>query len=461
MSRQEDTTSLKKKIRELKKEIDVLQNTQTKTPLSGDTVKVPEQIKPLFDQAQKTVGEYFSHLKLDPTHGTIEIHDERYVLVRATALSHDFLNTIMQLYADRGEKEAMSIGKNFLFDIARVIGVNDAKRFHQEMHLTDPIAKLAAGPVHFAYSGWAFVDILPESKPSPDENYYLIYHHPYSFEADSWIRSRKKSKTPVCIMNAGYSSGWCEESFGIPLTAVEVTCKAKGDKNCTFIMAPPHKIAEHVQKYTQQLKGVSEKKFTYEIPTFFERRKIEEQLALFAVIVESTDEALFSINPDHIINTWNQGAEKLFGYSREAALGKDIAMLIPPDREEESEWIFSKIKKGESVHQFETTALKKGNIILDIALTVSPVKDSKGTGIGASIIARDISRQKKAEAALKDLNNSLELLVQERTSELQRAYDDLETKVTFRNLELERKNKANLDKISALEKQIASLTATQ
>src|SRR5689334_19217928 len=96
----------------------------------GPTVLVPKKIKPLFDEAEKTVGEYFSHLKFDPAHGTIEIHDERYVLVRASALSYDFLTTIKQLYSDRGPKAAMAIGKDFLFDIAHVIGVNDARKFH-------------------------------------------------------------------------------------------------------------------------------------------------------------------------------------------------------------------------------------------------------------------------------------------------------------------------------------------
>ncbi|MCC6837577.1 MAG: XylR N-terminal domain-containing protein, partial [Bacteroidia bacterium] len=207
-----------------------------------NTVSVPDNVKPLFDKAQEVVGEYFKNLKMEPNKGTIEINDQRYVLVRASALSTDFLNTIQLLYADRGEKEALSIGKNFLFDIAHVIGINDAVNFHTKMNLTDPISKLSAGPVHFAYSGWAYVDILPESNPSPDDGFYMIYDHPFSFEADSWIRSGKKANTPVCIMNAGYSSGWCEQSFGMPLTAVEVTCKAKGDDMCRFIMSPPHKI---------------------------------------------------------------------------------------------------------------------------------------------------------------------------------------------------------------------------
>lgn len=242
----------------------------------GNTVSVPESMKPLFDFAQKNVGDYFRELKMDPTSGTIEINDQRYILIRASALSIDFLTTIRKLYSDRGEKEALVIGKNFLFDISHVIGMNDAKNFHSKMHLTEPIAKLSAGPVHFAYSGWAYVDILPESSPTADENYYLIYRHPFSFEADSWIRAGKKSDLPVCIMNSGYSSGWCEESFGMPLTAVEVTCKAKGDEYCTFIMSPPNKIGGHLERYSSSAKNESNKKIKYQIPTFFERKKVEE-----------------------------------------------------------------------------------------------------------------------------------------------------------------------------------------
>ncbi|MBL7883400.1 MAG: response regulator, partial [Bacteroidia bacterium] len=251
-----------------------------------------------------TVGEYFKNLKMDPNKGTIEINDQRYVLVRASALSTDFLNTIQQLYVDRGEDEAFSIGKNFLFDIAHVIGINDAVNFHSKMNLTDPISKLSAGPVHFAYSGWAYVDILPESNPTPDENFYLLYNHPFSFEADSWIRSAKKSNAAVCIMNAGYSSGWCEQSFGIPLTAVEVTCKAKGDDACTFIMSPPHKIKEHLRKFESDSSLIN-KKISYDIPTFFERKKVEEEMKNARVKAEESDKAKtqFLANVSHEIRT--------------------------------------------------------------------------------------------------------------------------------------------------------------
>jgi two-component sensor histidine kinase/predicted hydrocarbon binding protein len=260
----------------LQLENDKLKSQLNKGFTDKPTVSAPEPFKELFDSAQSTVKEYFKNILFKPDEGTIEINDERYVLVRASALSYDFFNELTQLYKDAGEENAFTIGQNFLFDIGHVIGREDAKSFHKKMNLTDPVAKLSAGPVHFAYSGWAFVDILPESSPSPDDNYFLKYNHPYSFEADSWIRAGKQSDKPVCIMNAAYSSGWCSESYGIPLTAVEVTCKAKGDEKCTFIMAPPHQIEKHLER-ENSLKSTKRKKI--KIPQFFERKKIEEEVS--------------------------------------------------------------------------------------------------------------------------------------------------------------------------------------
>ncbi|HWY13433.1 MAG TPA: histidine kinase dimerization/phosphoacceptor domain -containing protein [Bacteroidia bacterium] len=271
--------SSKAKILKLKSEIKRLKEENAKRNSFGlkkddkPKVKAPETFAPIFKKAEETVGEYFKTLKFTPSKGTIEINEERYVLVRASALSYDFLNSFKKLYADRGEDEAINIAKNILFDIAHVIGLEDARNFHKKMKLKDPISKLSAGPIHFAYSGWAFVDILPESKPSPDENYFLKYNHPFSFEADSWVRAGKKSKVPVCIMNSGYSSGWCEESFGIPLTAVEITCRAKGDKHCTFIMAPPNKIDKYLKLDKKKQADLS-----VTIPAFLERKTIEEKI---------------------------------------------------------------------------------------------------------------------------------------------------------------------------------------
>ncbi|HXU26820.1 MAG TPA: histidine kinase dimerization/phosphoacceptor domain -containing protein [Bacteroidia bacterium] len=271
-------SSYQHKIKELEKEISFLKKENQKLKIlkkhvGKPTVKVPKPIQPAFNKAEKLVGDYFSSLKFNPSEGRIEIDNERYILVRASALSHEFLNSIKHLYKDRGDEQALSIGKNILFDLSHVLGLEDARSFHKKMKLKDPISKLSAGPVHFAYAGWASVDILPESHPTPDEDFFITYHHPYSFEADSWIKSGKKSETPVCIMNAGYSSGWTEASFDMPLTAVEISCRAKGDKHCTFIMAPPHKIDSYLPKNTKK-----NNKHAIEIPSFLEQKKIEEEL---------------------------------------------------------------------------------------------------------------------------------------------------------------------------------------
>jgi signal transduction histidine kinase/predicted hydrocarbon binding protein len=249
-----------------------------------DTVSVPEAFAPVFLKAQEYVSRYFASKIEAPHQSTISIAGERYILVRAASMSVEFVELVKSLYQDRGEEEARRVANNLLYDLAHAIGKADAKSFHAQMGVTDPIEKLSAGPVHFAYSGWAFVSILPESLPSPDENYYLIYDHPFSFEADAWLRQGKATQAPVCIMNAGYSSGWCAESFGLPLVAAEVTCQAKGDLHCRFIMAPPHRIEEHVARYfnrsaaqtTISPDGHSAARVA--VPEFFERKRLEEAL---------------------------------------------------------------------------------------------------------------------------------------------------------------------------------------
>jgi signal transduction histidine kinase/CheY-like chemotaxis protein len=146
------------------------------------------------------------------------------------------------------------------------------------MGLHDPIARLSAGPIHFSLTGWAFVDILPESKPTGGDDYYLIYDHPYSFESDAWMRAGMQRDFAVCIMNSGYSSGWCEESFGVKLVATEVLCRGAGDERCRFIMAHPDHIEERVARYFESQGTTSKKKASYLVPDFFSRKRMEEEL---------------------------------------------------------------------------------------------------------------------------------------------------------------------------------------
>src|SRR3989344_1654178 len=119
----------------------------------------------------------------------------------------------------------------------------------------------------------ANVELLPECNPSPDENYFLKFYHHNSFEAQSWKKAGRKSDIPVCTMSCGYSSGWCEESFGLPLTTVELECEAAGAEHCTFIMASPEKIKEYL---TANQKGKTTEQF--DVPVFFEKKYAEDRL---------------------------------------------------------------------------------------------------------------------------------------------------------------------------------------
>jgi two-component system, cell cycle sensor histidine kinase and response regulator CckA len=250
-----------------------------------DTVSVPEQFQPIFSKAQEYVEQYFSQRVEDPRHSSILISGERYILVRAASMSVEFFDLVTSLYQDKGQGEARKVASNLLFDVAHAIGKADAHSFHEKMGVTDPIERLSVGPIHFSFSGWAFVKIFPESRPSPDQDFYLIYDHPFSFESDAWRRHGRKAEQPVCVMNAGYSSGWCEESFGLPLVAVEVECQAMGDEHCRFVMAPPERIEEHLGRYWQASE-TQPKKARHAgggasgnaVPEFFQRKRMEEEL---------------------------------------------------------------------------------------------------------------------------------------------------------------------------------------
>lgn len=241
------------------------------------TVRVPEGMEALFSRAEEVVSRFFREREDRPERGTIEIFGERYLLVRAASLSVEFFGLVRELYGKSREAEADDFARNILFDLAHAIGKQDARNFHERMDLHEPIARLSAGPVHFSHSGWAFVDISPESRPEPGPDYYLLYDHPYSFESDAWLRASRTATFPVCIMNAGYSSGWCEESFGLALVATEVTCRGRGDETCRFVMAPPDRIEEHVSRYVQTARTAA-RASDYQIPDFFARKRIEEDL---------------------------------------------------------------------------------------------------------------------------------------------------------------------------------------
>ena len=138
-----------------------------------------------------------------------------------------------------------------------------------------------------------------------------------------------------------------------------------------------------------------------------ERKKAEEYAGRLAAIVEFSDDAIVSKNTDGIIQTWNRGAQRLFGYEAEEVIGSPISILIPPDRQDEEPEILNRIRQGDHVPSYETVRMRKDGSLLDVSLTVSPLKDTRGKVIGASKIARDITEKRRNEERRQLLVNEL------------------------------------------------------
>jgi PAS domain S-box-containing protein len=294
------------------------------------TVRVPEALEPLFEQAQSYVSRYFADQTSEPERARIEIAGQRYVLVRAGALSVEFYELVKRLYARADE--AQSVAHGLLFDLAHAMGLSDAGTFAERMDVRDPIARLSAGPIHFAYAGWAFVDISAESAPSADSEYYLLYDHPYSFESDSWLAAGKAAEHPVCVMNSGYSSGWCEHAFGVPLVASEILCRAKGDATCRFIMAPPDRIEQRIRSYVERHPDLAPRIVGYKVESFLSKRTGDQLLRenldlarraqlsreLNRTLIEALPGGVVEVGRDGSISNANAEAMRILGLSFDA-----------------------------------------------------------------------------------------------------------------------------------------------
>jgi PAS domain S-box-containing protein len=128
-----------------------------------------------------------------------------------------------------------------------------------------------------------------------------------------------------------------------------------------------------------------------------DRKRADVDAQRLASIVESSDDAIVSKALDGIITSWNRGAERLFGYTAEEVIGKPVTILIPEDRMNEEPEILERIRRGERIDHYDTVRRRKDGSLIDISLTVSPLKDTDGRVIGASKIARDITERKRAQ----------------------------------------------------------------
>jgi PAS domain S-box-containing protein len=142
-----------------------------------------------------------------------------------------------------------------------------------------------------------------------------------------------------------------------------------------------------------------------------ERRRTDEARAWLAAIVDSSDDAIVSKTLDGIITSWNRAAERMFGYTAAEAVGQSITLIIPDDRIAEEEHVLSRLRAGLKIDHFETVRRTKDGRLLNISLTVSPIRNAHGEVIGASKVARDITERHRMAAAIRDREQRLHQLL--------------------------------------------------
>ncbi|MBM4138644.1 MAG: PAS domain S-box protein [Nitrospira sp.] len=145
--------------------------------------------------------------------------------------------------------------------------------------------------------------------------------------------------------------------------------------------------------------------------------KLDDATRRLGAIVESSRDAILSVTPDGFVTTWNAGAEEIFGYAASEMIGKSILNLVPPHREADKKWVLLTVR-GQTIHTYDTVRLTKDGRMIDVSVTVSPLRDAAGQFLGVSKIIRDISEQKRVQALLQKAHEQLEIKVQERTVEL-------------------------------------------
>src|SRR5258705_2842040 len=155
-------------------------------------------------------------------------------------------------------------------------------------------------------------------------------------------------------------------------------------------------------------------------PPLFDPEELPERLA---AIVDSSDDAIVSKTLDGIITSWNRAAARIFGWTAEEAVGRHLALIIPPERPPEEDGVLARLRRGERIEHFDTVRVAKDGHRIDVSLTVSPLLDSRGVIVGASKIARDVTERRRLEAERDDLLDR-ERKAREAAEAANRAKDD-------------------------------------
>ena len=203
-------------------------------------VDCTDELAPLFSRAEDIIPPLFWDVKRQPEKGSINVSGERYALLRVHSLAvalHEQLTSVLGPGADVA-----------IYQTGKAIGSSDALYYLSKTKSEECSLRFAAGPVTFAYQGFAKVRILEDSSVTPDEDFLLVFDHENAFEAEALMKKGVEVDGPVDFFNAGYSAGWCSEACGLKLDVKEVSCVATGHEQCRFVMAPVKRLRERVKQ---------------------------------------------------------------------------------------------------------------------------------------------------------------------------------------------------------------------
>lgn len=386
--------SLQKEIQQKATELEALKAELATLPPPSNTNETLENYETIYQKVKAFFTGHFSTINTNAEEGKFTINDERYILIRSSSMSYDFFKTIYKLYKNESQEHAFQLTSDLLYDVARLIGKEDASRFLAKMNLKKDVDKLVVGPIHFAFTGWAKVELLEDTNLTAGDQFFVHFRHHNSFEADAWINHNETAEQGVCVMSAGYSSGWIESCFNTPMTTIEISCRAAGDEYCEFIMAPPHRI----QNYIDEKTALKYSKVLKKQPIYMEHQLLKQKLYEREKMLQDAQRIAklgswyYDLNAK-ILN-WSNELFSIFEVSHKTVNLKEdyLDLLHKNDRDELKKHIKNTLNNKEGFEFKHTIKTKKGKIKwLDcIAL---PVFNAKKKLIGLEGIVQDVSEK--------------------------------------------------------------------
>lgn len=206
------------------------------------TVEAPEELHPMIEALESQYESILNdQMEFHPEKGRVRLAGESIMLIPLETIAVSLKEELLDVLGENGMILLM-------YRVGKAFGRTAAKQILPNIETGNLAAKLVAGPIYAAYSGFVRVRLLPGSNITDDEDYFLLYEHPNNFESALWMEAGKSADEPICSFNAGYSAGWCSEAVGLDLDATEILCEAAGDSDCRFMMYPASRSMEYTEK---------------------------------------------------------------------------------------------------------------------------------------------------------------------------------------------------------------------